>query len=143
MARTSPSPTRCQFSLDQTRRRLSMCGVRKSWDASHQSTKRQNDDLLSLCEETELSSLRLSCILSFLVLKWFRFFCLSFFTVFALLLSLGSYYSRRGAGGLCSRTLICDRIVCWPHFITPVNPATWAGAVVFVLVCLPVLLSHQ
>ena len=108
MASTSPSPTRCQFSLDQTCRRLSMYGVQKSWDAFHQSSNRQNDDLLSLCEGTVSSFLRLSCILSFLV-------CLSDSVSVSLLyllscFRLGSvaYYSRKRADGLCSRTLICE-----------------------------------
>src|SRR6266852_5958951 len=103
MASTSPSPTRCQFSLDQPRRRLSMYGVRRSWDVFRQSSKRQNDDLLSLCEGTEWSSLRLSCILSFLV-------CLSALASVSLLyllscFRLGSvaYYSRKFGLRICAR----------------------------------------
>jgi hypothetical protein len=136
MGRSSPSPTLFQFSLDQTRRRLWRCDVRKSWHASHQSINRRNGDLLSSCEGTELSSHRLSCILSFLV-------CLggsAFFSVCVYLLScfcLGSvaYYSQKRAGGLCSRTLIY-RIVCRVrrlNLFTPVNPATWEDAVVICL----------
>jgi hypothetical protein len=141
MARSFPSPIRCQFSLDQNRRRLSRCGVRKSWDASRQSIKRQNGDPLSSCGGTVSSSLHLSCILSFLVclggsLVSVSLFAVLFFAWAPTGLRCILYSSRNRAGGLCSRTLILRQGSReFPtRFIAPVNPATWKDVVVcFVL----------
>ena len=139
MARTSPSPTQCRFSSDQTRRRLSMYGVRKFWDAFHQSSKRQNDDLSSLCEGTESSSLRLLCIPSFLVcLNDSACFSVCFSTLFAVLLSLWALLhiiAEKGLVEWCSRTLICERIGCRvgvgiPHIYYPCKSSHKEKAVV-------------
>lgn len=136
MARTSPSPTQCRFSSDQTRRRLSMYGVRKFWDAFHQSSKRQNDDLSSLCEGTESSSLRLLCIPSFLVcLNDSACFSVCFSTLFAVLLSLWALLhiiAEKGLVEWCSRTLICERIGCRvgvgiPHIYYPCKSSHTGG----------------
>lgn len=120
MGRISPSRTLCRFSLDLTHHRLSRCGVRRSWDASHQRTKRQNGDLSSLCEGTESSSLRLSCILSFFscVFVFYSICCLAFDWVL-----LRTTAEREPADVLCSRTIIL-RDSLSRLGVTPVNPAT-------------------
>jgi hypothetical protein len=126
MARTFPRPTLCRSSLGQSHRSLWRCGARRSWDAFRQKTIRQNGDPLSSYEGTVSSSHHLSCILSFLVCSSgpppFSACCYLFVVLSCLCFRSGFHYiflaSRKGARGLCSRTLII-----FPTLLlsTPVN----------------------